>query len=37
MLKKVKRTERKETSRTRAVKYMANLQAVASVNGSENE
>ncbi|KAL5236368.1 hypothetical protein ACI65C_003778 [Semiaphis heraclei] len=37
MLKKVKRTERKQTSRTRAVKYMANLQAVASVNGSENE
>lgn len=37
MLKKVKRTERKQTSRTRAVRYMANLQAVASINGSENE
>lgn len=36
MLKKVKRTERKQTSRTRAVKYMANLQVMSSVNGSEN-
>jgi len=37
VLKKVKRTERKQTSRTRAVRYMANLHAVASINGSENE
>lgn len=37
MLKKVKRTERKQTSRTRAIKYMANLQQPMSINGSENE